>query len=175
MANLYELQGTMYQIEQELDDNGGELTDELAVLLTDTELSIKQKADGYRAVMAKFSDRADAADKEIKRLQNIKKAATNAEKRLKEYILGVMGIYGLKKIEGELCSMTRTTTKSLDVNEELLLSTLNEKIAEFQASLPEYLTVEIKVSKTAIKNKFKDSDLLPAGCTYVENESLRIR
>ena len=175
MANLYELQGTMYQIEQELDDNGGELTDELAVLLTDTELSIKQKADGYRAVMAKFNDRADAADKEIKRLQDIKKAAKNAEKRLKEYILGVMGIYGLKKIEGELCSMTRTTTKSLDVNEELLLSTLNERIAEFQASLPEYLTVEIKVSKTAIKNKFKDTDILPAGCTYVENESLRIR
>ena len=175
MANLYELQGTMYQIEQELDDNGGELTDELVVLLTDTELSIKQKADGYRAVMAKFNDRADAADKEIKRLQDIKKAAKNAEKRLKEYILGVMGIYGLKKIEGELCSMTRTTTKSLDVNEELLLSTLNDRIAEFQASLPEYLTVEIKVSKTAIKNKFKDTDILPAGCTYVENESLRIR
>ena len=165
----------MYQIEQVLDDNGGELTDELVVLLTDTELSIKQKADGYRAIMAKFSDKADAADKEIKRLQNIKKAAKYAEQRLKEYILGVMGIYGLKKIEGNLCTMTRTSSKSLDVNEELLLAQHAEKIAELQASLPEYLTLEVKVSKTAIKDKFKNSELLPAGCAYVENDSLRIR
>jgi hypothetical protein len=175
MANLYELQGTMLQIESALEENGGELTDELAALLSDTELSIKQKADGYRAIMAKFGDKADAIDKEIKRLQNLKKTAVNAEKRLKEYILGVMGIYGIKKIEGDLCSMTRTTSKALDVNEELLLSAYNEKIAELQAQLPDYLTIEVKVSKTAIKNKFKDTDVLPAGCAYMENESLRIR
>lgn len=165
----------MYQIEQALEENGGELTDELAELLTDTEVSIKQKADGYRAIMAKFNDKVDAVDKEIKRLQDIKKTAKNAEKRMKEYILGVMGIFGLKKIEGELCSMTRTTSKALDVNEEMLLAVYKDKIAELQSLLPEYLTVEIKVSKTAIKNKFKDSDILPAGCAYVESESLRIR
>lgn len=175
MASLYELQGTMLQIECALEENGGELTDELAELLTDTEMSIKQKADGYRAVIAKFNDKVDAVDKEIKRLQDIKKTAKNAEKRIKEYILGVMGIYGLKKIEGELVTMTKTTSKSLDVNEELLLSAYAEKIAELQASLPEYLTIEIKVSKTEIKNKFKNTDVLPAGCAYVENESLRIR
>ena len=71
--------------------------------------------------------------------------------------------------------MTRTTTKSLDVDEELLLTAYAEKIAELQASLPEYLTIEVKVSKTAIKSKFKDTDILPAGCAYVENDSLRIR
>lgn len=175
MANLYELQGTMYEIEQALDDNGGELTDELAALLNDTELSIRQKADGYRAVIAKFNDKADAADKEIKRLQEIKKTAKNAEKRLKEYILSVMGTFGLKKIEGDLCSMTRTQTKALDVDEDLLLLAHREKIDALQASLPDYLTIEVKVSKTAIKSKFKDTDLLPAGCKYVENESLRIK
>ena len=175
MASLYELQGTMLQIEQELDDNGGELTDELVVLLSDTELSIKQKADGYRAVIAKFSDKADAVDKEIKRLQALKKTANNAVERLKEYILRVMGTYGIKKIEGEYCSMTRTATKSLEVNEEILLAAYVEKIAELQASLPDYLTIEVKVSKTAIKNKFKNTDVLPAGCAFVENDSLRIR
>lgn len=175
MANLYELQGTMLQIECALEENGGELTDELAELLTDTELSIRQKADGYRAVIAKFSDKVDAVDKEIKRLQDIKKTAKNAEKRIKDYILGVMGTYGLRKIEGELCSMTKTTSVSLDVDEDLLLTAYTEKIAELQAALPEYLTVEIKVSKTAIKNKFKNTDVLPAGCKYVENDSLRIR
>lgn len=175
MANLYELQGQMLQIEYALEENGGELTDELAELLTDTEISIKQKADGYRAIMAKFSDKVDAVDKEIKRLQDIKKTAKNAEKRLKEYLLGIMGMFGLKKIEGQLCTMTRTSSKSLDVDEEILLAGYQDKIAELQASLPEYLTIEVKVSKTAIKNKFKDTDVLPAGCNYVENESLRIR
>jgi hypothetical protein len=165
----------MLQIECILEDNGGELTDELAELLADTELSLKQKADGYRAVMAKFDHKADAADKEIKRLQDIKKAAKNAKERLKEYILGVMGAFGIKKLEGELCSMTRSTTKSLDVNEELLLEPYADKIARLQSELPDYLTIEVKVSKTAIKNRFKDTDILPAGCAYVENESLRIR
>ena len=84
MANLYELQGAMLHIEQTLEDNGGELTDELAELLTDTELSIKQKADGYRAVMAKFDNKVDAVDKEIKRLQDIKRVAKNSKERLKE-------------------------------------------------------------------------------------------
>lgn len=165
----------MLQIEQALEDNGGELTDELEALLTDTEISIKQKADGYRAVMAKFDHKVDAVDKEIKRLQDIKKVAKNGKERLKEYILSVMGAYGMKKIEGELCTMTRSTSKSLDVNEELLLEAYNEKIAKLQSELPDYLTVEVKVSKTAIKNKFKDTDILPAGCAYVENDSLRIR
>lgn len=175
MASLYELQGEFLQIENILEENGGEYDEELAQLLTDTALSIQQKVDGYRVVMAKFSDKADAVDKEIKRLQSIKKTAVNAEKRLKEYVLNVMGTYGLKKIEGLFCSMTRTTTKSLDVDEELLLSTYADKIAQLQAELPEYLTIDVKVSKTAIKNKFKDTDILPAGCTYVENDSLRIR
>ncbi len=175
MANLYELQGVMLQIEQTLEDNGGELTDELAELLTDTEISIKQKADGYRAVMAKFDHKVDAVDKEIKRLQDIKKVAKNSKERMKEYILGVMGAYGIKKIEGELCTMTRTTTKSLEVNEEVLIEPHMAKIVELQKALPDYLTVEVKVSKTAIKNKFKDTDILPAGCAYMENDSLRIR
>ena len=175
MASLYELQGEFLQIENALEDNGGELTDELAQLLTDTALSIQQKVDGYRVVMAKFNDKADAVDKEIKRLQAIKKTAVNSEKRLKEHVLNVMGAYGIKKLEGLFCSMTRTTTKALDVDEELLIEQYKDKIAELQASLPEYLTIEVKVSKTAIKNKFKDTDILPAGCAYVENDSLRIR
>ena len=175
MASLYELQGTMLQIEQTLDDNGGELTAELAALLSDTEMSIKQKADGYRAIMAKFNDKAEAADKEIKRLQDIKRVAKNAEKRMREYILSVMGMYGIKKIEGDLCTMTRTTSTALEVDEEVLLSTYNSQIAELQEKLPNFLTVEVKVSKTGIKNMFKNSDILPAGCEYVENESLRIR
>ena len=175
MASLYELQGEFLQIENALEDNGGELTEELALLLTDTKLSIQQKVDGYRVVMAKFSDKADAVDKEIKRLQAIKKTAVNSEKRLKEYVLSVMGAYGLKKLEGAFCSMTRATTKALDVDEELLIEPHKDKIAELQASLPDYLTIEVKVSKTAIKNNFKDTDILPAGCAYVENDSLRIR
>ena len=175
MASLYELQGTMLEIEQVLDENGGELTEELAALLNDTEMSIKQKCDGYRAVMAKFASRAEIADKEIKRLQDIKKTAKNAEKRLKEHVLNIMGIYGLKKIEGDLCTMTRTATKALEVDEEMLLFPYAGKVAELQDSLPDYLTIEVKVSKTAIKEAFKNSDVLPAGCAYVENESLRIK
>lgn len=175
MASLYELQGTMLEIEQALDENGGELTEELALLLNDTEMSIKQKCDGYRAVMAKFASRAEIADKEIKRLQDIKKTAKNAEKRLKEHVLNIMGIYGLKKIEGDLCTMTRTATKALEVDEEMLLFPHMGKIAALQEALPDYLSVEIKVSKTALKEAFKSSDILPAGCAYVENESLRIK
>jgi hypothetical protein len=57
MANLYELQGQMLQIEYALEENGGELTDELAELLTDTEISIKQKADGYRVRQLFFYSR----------------------------------------------------------------------------------------------------------------------
>jgi hypothetical protein len=86
-----------------------------------------------------------------------------------------MGTFGIRKIEGDLCSMTRTTSKALEVNEDLLLMKYSDRIAELREALPDYIEVELKVSKTAIKNAFKDSDILPEGCVFVENESLRIK
>ena len=43
------------------------------------------------------------------------------------------------------------------------------------ATLPPYLTLEMKVNKTGIKEYEKETGILPAGAEKVESVSLRIR
>jgi len=60
------------------------------------------------------------------------------------------------------------------VDEDTLLAGFPE-IAELQATLPDYITLEAKVSKKVIKAHEKESGILPAGCEYTDNESIQIR
>ena len=42
-------------------------------------------------------------------------------------------------------------------------------------TVPEWVTVEVKVSKQAIKEAYKGTDILPAGVSEVSRQSLIIR
>ena len=41
--------------------------------------------------------------------------------------------------------------------------------------LPVWITCELKVNKTELKNAFKDKDVTPAGVSFQKNTTLRIR
>lgn len=54
-------------------------------------------------------------------------------------------------------------------------SAYQKNLEELNELLPPYITAELKVSKTAIKEFQKTEGILPAGAEIVENWSLRIR
>lgn len=165
----------MTAIEDALWENGGELTPELEQALAETEQSIAVKADGYNSLIRRFSSQADVIDAEIKRLTALKRTCQNAEKRLKEHVCEVMGMFGIDKIEGQYCKISRVKSAKVEANEEMLLAAYLNAIAQLEEVLPPYITIEPKISKTAIKEFQKAEGILPAGAEIVENYSLRIK
>ncbi len=175
MATLYQLTQEFLDIEDVLYESGGELTPELETALTETRESLMAKVDSYNALIQKLGSMADSASSEIARLGKLKKTAENAQKRLKERIIYHMNEFGIGKLEGNLCKMSLRSSKSLNVDESLLMAKVQEDVDKLRAKLPEYMTVEVKVSKTAIKDAEKLTGMIPEGCSYVFNESLLIR
>lgn len=172
---LYELSAQMAQIEDALYENGGELTPDLDKTWTETKEGLMKKVDGYNAVYRKLGATAAAAKAEIERLTKIRKAAENGQKSLKEHILYNMGAFGLDRLDGELCKMTRRKSSSLKVDEELMLRPYRDMIDQLNGQLPTWITVKADISRQVIKDEFKGTDVLPAGCELVENETLQIR
>ena len=71
--------------------------------------------------------------------------------------------------------MTLSTTTATEVDEEALLVPYFWKIQKLQEELPKWLTVELKVSKTDLKEAYKDKEYTPAGVRFVKSTTLRIK
>lgn len=172
---LFQLSADMAAIEDALWESGGELTPELEEALQETEQGLVNKVDGYGAVVRSFASKEAILDAEIKRLTALKKTAENAQKRIKEHVLDTMGMFGIEKLEGAYCKISRRRTQKVETNDEMMLSGFARSLQEFNDSLPPYLTADIKISKTAIKEMQKTEGILPAGAEIVENWSLIIK
>lgn len=172
---LFQLSCDMMAIEDALWENGGELTDEIQQALAETEQSIAAKVDGYNHIIASFDAKAEIIDKEIKRLTALKKTAENASKRIRKHVCDTMGAFGIEKLEGKYCKMTRAKSTKAEVNEEQITAAYTSLLDKLNKSLPPYITADFKVSKTALKEYIEKEKLKPAGVEIVENWSLRIR
>lgn len=163
----------MSALESLLEDNGGELTPDIEALWQETGESLTKKVDNYNALIIKLKNYSSNLDAEIKRLQGLKKTADNSLKNIKEHIKSVMEQFGIDKLEGAYCKISLASSTSTEVDEETVLAPYLSRIANL--NLPEWITADLKVSKTALKDAFKDKDVTPAGVSFVKNKSLRIK
>ena len=170
--NLYELTAEQARIEDLLEENGGEITPEIEEALTLTAEALPKKVDGYGVLIRQFAAAEAACDAEIKRLQALKKTAQNAQKGMKDRILYAMKTFGFDKLAGETTKFSTRKSTAVEVNEDLLLMNYREKIAEFVATLPKWITLEVKVSKKVIGDDYKTTGITPEGAQVVENTSL---
>lgn len=172
---LFQLTADMAAIEDLLIENGGELTPEVEAMLTPTQEALAVKADGYNMLLRKLKAEETTCDTEAKYWAGKKKVAANAQKRIREHINDVMVLGGFTKIEGERCKISRRETQALEVNEEVVLASLQPCIAAFIESLPEFVKVDVSVSKTALKEWMEREQIIPEGVAYVTNSSVTIR
>jgi hypothetical protein len=172
---FYELTSQMASIEEALEETGGELTPELETAWAETAESLTAKVDNYNALLIKLEDWSENLGKEIKRLQGLKKTADNSSKRIKGHVKECMEAFGISRLEGAYCKMTLSTTTATEVDEEALLVPYFWKIQKLQEELPKWLTVELKVSKTDLKEAYKDKEYTPAGVRFVKSTTLRIK
>ena len=174
-TTLFQLSQEMMAIEDALWESGGELTPELEQAMTENAESMAKKVDGYNAVIRSLGSKADVLDAEIKRLTALKKVAENAQKRIKEHMLDTMNAFGIDKLEGAYCKVSKSRSTKTEVDEPTLLQVYTPMLDGVNESLPPYLSVEYKVNKTALKDYIKDTGITPAGVEFVESYSLRIR
>lgn len=172
--SLRDLQRLAFECEDALEENGGELTPELEQALATTEAEIPQKVDSYKGLIDAMNAKADLLDREAKELATKKKAMKNAVSRVKEYILDVMKEFGLSKIKGNAYTASVRQTTAVSVDDE------DEALAKYRAEvealhLPAWVKVTLAVDKTALKDAFGGTDVMPAGTSLKTNWSLTIR
>ena len=71
--------------------------------------------------------------------------------------------------------MSLSSSTSTVLDEELLLQPYYGKIQHLKDDLPAWLDIEPKISKSIIKDTYKDKDVTPAGVSFVKGVQLRIK
>jgi hypothetical protein len=171
--NLFQLTADMAAIEDALWENGGELTPELEEAMTETTASLVAKTDGYGALIRKFDSASAAIDAEIKRLQALKKTATNAVDRLKERVKFSMQTNGISKLDGQLTKFSLRRSEKTVTDDESILAPYQFTLEEFRQTLPPYISLpDFKVNKTIIKDMIKKDGIQIPGATMEENWSV---
>ena len=163
MSSIYNITTEFLQLEDELIENGGELTPELEQSLIINKDELQHKSIQYGYVIKSLSDNVDAIDNEIKRLQSIKKVNENAIDRLKDTLSSAMQLFGIPELK------TPTLKINFRKSEQVIVHDVN--------SLPQMFKT-IKVSEQPDKIKIKEAiksgeDVI--GCELITVQNIQIK
>lgn len=94
LPSLFSIQMELEDIFMEIEENGGEVNDEILAKLAITEENFKQKLDNYRKAYTALTYEVEAGKKEKTRLDGIIKVRENNAKRLKNAMYEAVAAYG---------------------------------------------------------------------------------
>lgn len=92
--NIWEIQQDLLAIFDELEENGGELTEELEEKLTISQEDFRSKVESYTNVIKSVKADIAAIDQETKRLSELKKSKTALIDRLSKIIIDAVDMFG---------------------------------------------------------------------------------
>ena len=92
--NIYEISQALLDIYNELEENGGELTEELEKALTITQADFKQKVRDYASVLKQIDLDITGIDQEVKRLKAYKESKVKAKDRLSSILANAIDMFG---------------------------------------------------------------------------------
>lgn len=126
--SLFAISCELEDIFFEIEEAGGEVTEEILAKLAITEENLKQKLDGYRKAYTALNLEADACKKEEARIAAIRKTKENNAKRLKNSMYeavvayGETGKSGNKVINLVDSKLYTKKTEVVVINEDILLT-----------------------------------------------------
>lgn len=199
-GHIADIEARYNEISAELDEiyteNGGEVTEEtekaealLAELETMAQEVVKEiidNSDAYAEITLNKEAQRKVLEAELKAVkEEQKKAIARYEAKInylkrgedfwKDNFLRAMDYADVTKIGGAksklLHSISIRNTQAVEVDEAILTEKYSERLREFQLALPNYITAELKVSKTELKKEPE----MPEGATLVLNKSVTIR
>lgn len=132
--SLYQIESEYLEIAELLQENGGELTEDIETKLLINKDQLQVKSAGYAYVIKETEAEIKSIDDEIERLNKMKLARSNSIDRLKSAVKSAMELYGVEKIESNLIKITLAKSPaSVSIDDENLIQ-------------PKYKKKEIKIS-----------------------------
>lgn len=172
---LYQLTQDELALRDELLDNGGELTPELEQALAMNEAAISTKVDSISRIYRNLDDVADAAKKEISRLQALKKHAESGQARLKDTLAYAMNAAGLDKLESGLTRVSWRKSKAVEVTDfDALVNQYSQMLESATENLPSWLKISIDVNKTELAAAINAGEPI-VGAEIVEHRNIQIK
>lgn len=159
--NLYELTSEQLYINSLLEENGGELTEELVELMEINESNFNDKIESYCKAVRIMESNLIGVKAEIDRLSKMKKTYENSIDRMKETMKNSFVVLGKDKVTLGNFKVSLRNSKAINILDE--------------DKLPESVFVMKKeVSKTAIKDLLEQGEIVE-GVALVENKSIQIK
>lgn len=150
-----------------MEENGGEVNDEIMEELAIRRENFKDKAEAYAKFILKLESEADQAASEIKRIQALKKAKENTVLRLRESLLSALMVFteedakGIRRYETPLAKLSTRKSVAVEILDEQIIPA-------------DYWVIKREVSKSTIGQAIKDGAEVP-GAQLRDNISLAIR
>ena len=165
--NLYEITQEQLAIISYLEENGGELSQEVEQALAITQEAFETKAEAYSYIILKMEGESDMIAAEIKRLQALKKTKDNSSERLRESLSLAMVAFGREDAKG--IKRFETPTLRLSTRKSESVQVYDEK------AIPgRYMIVKHEVSKTLIKEAIAQG-IEVDGAKIVTKQSVQIK
>ena len=167
MATLWELTQEELSFIAMMEENGGEVNDEIIEELAIRKDNFSHKAEAYAKFILKLESEADQAASEIKRIQALKKAKENTVARLRESLLAALMVFteedakGIRRYETPLAKLSTRKSQAVEVLDEQLIPA-------------DFWVIKKEVSKSTISQAIKDGAEVP-GAQMKDNISLSIR
>lgn len=160
MAHLYELSEQYRNLVATLSDSDTEEITEQSIKdrLQNITEQLNTKVESIGKLILELSSDSDVMQKEIDRLSNRKRIADNKIIWLKTYVLQEMLSSGIKKISGEVVTLTlRDAPVSVNILNK------DEVEEKFRRIVPETWDV----NKQLIVSNFKETGEVPKGCEMI--------
>ena len=167
MAALWQLTQDELSFISLMEENGGEVNDEIIEELAIRRDNFSHKAEAYAKFILKLESEAEQAAAEIKRIQALKKAKENTVARLRESLLAALMVFteedakGIRRYETPLAKLSTRKSQAVEVLDEQLIPA-------------DFWVIKKEVSKSTISQAIKDGAEVP-GAQMKDNISLSIR
>lgn len=165
---------TLWQLTQDelsfiamMEENGGEVNDEIMEELAIRKENFQAKAEAYAKYILKLESETEQAAAEIKRIQALKKAKENTVLRLRESLLSALMVFteedskGIRRYETPLAKLSTRKSVAVEILDEQIIPA-------------DYWVIKREVSKSTIGQAIKDGAEVP-GAQLRDNISLAIR
>lgn len=146
-----------------VDENDGEITDDLASMLASIEDDLATKADAYAAMIKRFHYEEEAFRSEIRVLTRKANASAKAQENLRGLLLHAMNAIGLDRIRGKRFSVSRIVNKIPSI--------------AWESNLPipfAFQKMSVTLDGEAAHKTFKEEGTLPEGFKITNKEYVRI-
>jgi hypothetical protein len=181
--SMYHIRAEHLGLLKEIEEAEGELTPEMEMALALTEEEFEDKAISYGFVVKSFEDVEEVLDKEIKRLQELKKKAGKRAEKFKDTLNKAMKEFGFEKIQTETLTLSYRKSKPVELAEGFEDSFLENVSIEIKPKdgapagiekLIEYFDVKASASKTRIGDALKAGATIE-GAKVAEKKNLQIK